>query len=129
MTGHGSQFNLKMEEAVLALLTQRNLEEAAKSVGIDVKTLTRWMKDPEFDASYRQAKREAFGQAVARLHQMSGAAVSTLGKVMIDPSTPASTKVRAADSIFNHTVKVIELEDLEARIAKLELAADAAENK
>jgi hypothetical protein len=52
-----------------------------------------------------EAKRATFSQAIARLHQMTSAAVSTLGKVMVDANTPASTKVRAADSILNHTIK------------------------
>jgi hypothetical protein len=43
---------------------------------------------------------------------------------MIDPSTPASVRVRAADSIFNHAAKAIEIEDIEARVAALERAAD-----
>src|SRR5215467_7545550 len=34
-----------------------------------------------------------------------------------------STKVRAADSILDHSAKAIELEDIEARVAKLEKAA------
>jgi hypothetical protein len=54
---------------------------------------------------------------------MSGAAALTLGKVMADPKTPPSTKVRAADSILNHTARAIELEDIEARVAELERAA------
>jgi len=124
MKGHGSKFGLKKEEAVLALLTPRNVEEAAKSVGVDATTLIRWMKVPEFDAAYREAKRTAFGQTMARLHQMSSAAASTLGKVMVDPSSPASTRIRAAESILNHTMKAVELEDLEARIAELERAAE-----
>ena len=49
--------------------------------------------------------------------------ISTLGKVMMDPATPPSTKVRAADSIWSHTVKAIELEEIEARLAALEEAA------
>ena len=56
---------------------------------------------------------------------MTGAAVSTLGKVMVDANTPASTKVRAADSILNHTIKAIENDEIEARLAELERAADA----
>ena len=32
------------------LLTHRNLEEAAHAVGIDPKTLLRWLQQPEFDA-------------------------------------------------------------------------------
>jgi hypothetical protein len=48
---------------------------------------------------------------------------STLGKVMLDPATPPSTKVRSADSILNHTIKAMETEDIEARLAALEQAA------
>lgn len=42
---------------------------------------------------------------------------------MMDPATPPSTKVRAADSIWSHTVKAIELEEIEALLAALEQAA------
>lgn len=77
---------------------------------------------PEFQTAYREAKRAAFSQSIARLHQMSSAAVSTLGKIMIDVNAPASTRVRAADSILNHTVKAIEIEDIVARVAALEEA-------
>jgi hypothetical protein len=39
---------------------------------------------------------------------------------MIDPATPASVRVRAAEAIFNHAAKAIEIEDIEARVAALE---------
>jgi hypothetical protein len=125
MTGHGSKFERKKEEAVAALLTHRNIEEAADAVGIAAKTLLRWMKEPEFESAYREARRAAFGQSVARLQQASGAAVTTLLKVMVDSNTPASTKVRAADSVLAHTAKAIELDDIEARLSQLERAAEA----
>jgi len=48
MKGHGSKFSRKMEEAVAALLTHRNHEEAARAVGIGTATLLRWQKEPEF---------------------------------------------------------------------------------
>jgi hypothetical protein len=44
---------------------------------------------------------------------------------MVDANTPASTKVRAADSILNHTIKAIENEEIEARVTELERAAEA----
>jgi len=62
---------------------------------------------------------------VARMTVGSTAAVSTLLKVMVDPSTPASTKVRAADSVLSHSAKAIEIEDIEARVSELERAAEA----
>jgi hypothetical protein len=123
MTGHGAKFGRKMEEAIAALLTQRNVEEAARATGIATQTLVRWLKVPEFQTAYREARRAEFGQATARLQQASGAAVSTLLKIMIDPASPASTRVRAADSILDHAKEAIELEDIEARVAELEVAA------
>ena len=78
------------------------------------------MKEPEFHAGYREARRVAFRQSVARLQQASSAAVSTLLKVMVDPATPPATKVRAADSVLGHSAKAIEIEDIEARVAALE---------
>jgi 4-amino-4-deoxy-L-arabinose transferase-like glycosyltransferase len=88
-------------------------------------TFLRWLKEPEFDTPYREARRAAFRQSVARLQQASGAAVTTLLKLMIDPAAPPSTKARAADSVLDHSAKAIELEDIEARVSELERAAEA----
>ena len=120
MGGHGTKQKRKLEEAVVAMLTQRNIEEAARSVGISTATLMRWQKLPEFQTAYREARRAAFGQAVARLQQGTSAAATTLLKTMIDPGTPASVRVRAAEAIFNHAAKAIEIEDIEARVSALE---------
>ena len=83
---------------------------------------------PEFQAAYLQARRQAFGQATARLQQACGAAVSTLLKVMIDQNAPAASRVRAADCVLGHAAKAIELEDIEARVAKLEHATEASKS-
>ena len=126
MKGHGAKFGRKQEEAIAALLTQRNIDEAAKAVGIATNTLLKWMKLPEFQTAYREARRAAFGQAVARLQQGTSAAATTLLKTMIDPATPASVRVRAAEAIFSHAAKAIEIEDIEARVSELERAAETA---
>jgi hypothetical protein len=42
---------------------------------------------------------------------------------MLDQTTPASVKVRAAECVMNHSSKAIEIEDIEARVGKLERAA------
>ena len=116
-------FDAPMEAVLLGTVLSDGLEEAAKVAGVTPRTLYRWQKEPEFDAAYRAAKRTAFGQAIARLHHLSSAAVSILGKVMMDPATPAATKVRAADSILARTAKAIETEEIEGRLAALEEAA------
>jgi transposase-like protein len=58
MKGHGAKFSRKKEEAVAALLTARNIEEAARVVGVATSTLLRWQKIPDFQDAYREAKRE-----------------------------------------------------------------------
>jgi len=129
MKGHGSKFSRKMEEAVAALLVHRNHEEEAKAVGIGSATLLRWQKEPEFQKAYREARRAAFGQAIARLQQMSGAAGATLGKMMVEQTAPPSTRVRAAECIINHAAKAIEIEDIDARVSELERATEAQKRK
>jgi DNA-binding transcriptional MerR regulator len=124
MTGHGAKFGRKMEEAIAALLIQRNLEEAAKSAGVSPKTLRRWQQVPEFAAAYRKARRDAFAQSVARLQQVSGAAVTTLQRLIVDPNTPAAVKARAAYYILTLSTKAIETEDILARLDELERAAE-----
>ena len=124
MKGHGTKFGQKMEQAVAAMLTQRNFEEAARAVKISPATLLRWQKLPEFQTAFREARRAAYGQAIARLQQGTSAAATTLLKTLIDPATPASVKVRAAEAIFNHAAKAIEIEDIEARVSALEQAAE-----
>ena len=113
------------EAAIAALLTARNIEEAAKSVGVAPNTLLNWMKVPEFQTEYREARRAAYSQAVARLQQGATAAATTLLKVMLDQGTPASVKVRAAECVMNHSSKAIEIEDVEFRVAELERAVES----
>ena len=54
------------------------------------------------------------------MQQASSAAVTTLLKIMVDPLAPHSTRVRAADSVLDHSAKAIEIEDIEARVSELE---------
>ena len=127
MKGHGSKFARKKDEVVAALLPQRNLEEAARVAGVGVATLMRWQKLPEFQDALRRARREALSQTIGRLQQGASAAATTLLKVMLDQNTPASTRVRAADSVMN-AMKTMELEDVLERLEQLERAADFSES-
>ena len=126
MIGHGAKFGHKVEQAIAALLSHRNVEEAARAVGISANTLLRWIKEPEFDAAYQDARRTAFSQSIARLQDASGAAVTTVLKIMLDTSAPAGTRLRAAEVVLERGAMAIEVEDLEARVAELERVTDSA---
>ena len=124
MTTHGTKFGRKWEQAIIALLTSRNVEEAAKSIGISHKTLLRWQKIPEFDHAFREAKTANFRQCIARLQQASGPAVTTLLKILVDPNAQLAVKARCAYYILDQTRKGMETEEIEARVSELEKATE-----
>ena len=121
--GHGSKYARKKEEAVAALLTQPTIEEAARAAGIGTQTLIRWMKVPDFQVAYREARHAAVSQSNAQLQQFCSAAAMTLFKIMMDPKAPASARLRAADHILDHANQALESEDNKVRFAALEQAA------
>ena len=110
----------KQEKAISALLSQPTIEAAAASLRINPATVHRWLQEPAFADAYRSARRDAVGQAVTRLQQVSGGAVAVLVQVMADKSTPAGTRVNAAKTVLEFSFRAVELEDLAERIAALE---------
>ena len=126
MLGHGAKFDQKMEQAIAALLSHRSIEDAAREVGVSANTLLRWMKEPEFQAACREARRTVFSHAIGRLQDAAGAAATTLLKIMVDLSTPAGTRLRAIEIVLEQAAKAGEMEDLDDRVARLEQAAGLA---
>jgi hypothetical protein len=125
MTGHGAKFARKQEEAIAALLSHRTIEDAAQAINVAPRTMLRWLQVPEFRNAYLKARREAVGQSIARMQQATGAATITVLKLMTDPNAPAAVRLRAAECVFTHAIKGIELEDIETRLTELERAAEA----
>ena len=124
MTGHGTKFGRKKEDAIAALLSNRNVEEAARAAGVGYKTLLRWLEIPEFQDAYRKARREGVQQAIARLQQAAGIASLTMLKMMADPNLPGAVRLRAAAYVVNYAIKGVEVDDFEARLEQLERSAD-----
>ena len=125
MATNGSKLKPKQEEAIVALMSHQSVDDAARAIKIGPRTLYRWLKEPDFDAAYLKARRDAYKQGLARLQKNVGAAISILFKVMADPATPAAVKVRAVECVLSHSNKAIEIEDIETRVVELERAADA----
>jgi hypothetical protein len=101
MAGHGTKYSRKKEAVIAALLEQRNVQEAVRAAGISKQTFYRWLKMPEFMEEYRRARKIVLEQAFARTQQNATLAVSVLMKLMVDSSTPASGRIRAALGLFN----------------------------
>src|SRR5580704_10488656 len=110
----------KKEAAIVALLTQRSIADAARTAGISERSLHRWLKDPDFQAACLEARRTAFSQSMGRLQSLSTTAVATLGLVMLDATAPAASRVRAADTVLTHATRSLEKDDVLIRLADVE---------
>src|SRR5215813_95705 len=99
--GHGEKLNRKQEQAIAALLSYPTIGEAARATGISESTLLRWLQQEEFQTHYRDARREAIGQAIANLQKASSEAVKTLQDVMKDTTAPAPARVSAAKIVLD----------------------------
>jgi hypothetical protein len=115
----------KQEEGIVALLNEPTVKKAAESIGVDERTVHRWLDQPEFSRRYRKARREAFAPAISLTQKYAPHAVQVLMKVMADPAAPYSAKVTAALGMLKFSRESIELDDLAARVEALEQTAAA----
>ena len=113
----------QQERAIIALLNEQTVGRAAAAAEVGQRTLYRWLKEPTFARAYRNARREAFGQAIALTQRYAPLAVNTLAQVMMDNNAPSSSKVAAATTILRFGREGIELDDLAARVEALEQSA------
>lgn len=104
--------------AIAFLLTEPTIAAAAEKAGVSEGTLIRWMKDPGFDAAYRQARRKVVERSIGRLQQASGEAVEALQRNLQCGAPPA--EIAAARAILDKAIQGLEISDLQAKVARLE---------
>ena len=119
--------NPRQERFLSALLTENSIADAAKLSNTAIRTAHRWLKEPPFQAAYRQARREGVAQATTRLQSVSADAVDALRAIVLSAESPAYSRVAAARVILDSALRAQELEDLSVRIETLELALTAHE--
>jgi hypothetical protein len=120
--GDGGDLSPTQEQAIIALLNEQTLGRAAAAAKVGQRTLFRWLRQPAFSRAYRQARRDAFGQAIALTQRYAPLAVNTLAQVMMDKAAPHHAKVSAATTLLRFGREGIELDDLAARVEALEKA-------
>ena len=115
----------KHEKLLAALLSAPTIQGAAKIAGVSESTALRFLKESEFAEAYRAARREVVSHAVTQLQSACGEAVATLREVASDGDAPASSRVSAARSILETSLRAVEIDDLAARVANLETLLEA----
>ncbi|QEL17448.1 helix-turn-helix domain-containing protein [Limnoglobus roseus] len=108
---------------IAELLSCGTVTDAAAKAGISRRTAQRWMRQPGFQARYRQAREDAVSAAVGLLHNSTSSAVQELAKILANDVTPPAVKVQAANAVLGWAAKFGELLDVRARLAALERKA------
>ena len=91
----------KQQIALVALVSEPTVRDAAPVCGLSEATLFRYRRDPAFREAYREARRDALAAARRSLEDLAETASQTLKAVMQDPKAPASARVAAARSVWN----------------------------
>ena len=119
----GGDKTSRKEQVVIALLSCANVEDAAKVSGVSVTSIWRWMReDTDFQALYRQAKKDCIDQAISRLSASCSVAVTTLVEIAVNSELAPSARVSACRAILDNSTKGIEAEVLLQKVEELENA-------
>ena len=106
--------------AIAAMLSARDVRDAAKQCGVSERTMHRYLADVNFQAALRQATSDALTQTVRRLSVLSTLAVGVLAKEMSNTRSSPNARIKAACAILSHVLPFTENVDLSERIAALE---------
>jgi DNA-binding transcriptional MerR regulator len=120
MAREKDKLTIKQERAVCCLLESRTLSEAAKKAGIGERTLYGWLRSPLFVEAYRRARRQIFSQNMTRLQRLSSGAVDLLSDVLTDDNERGSVRVTASKTVLENSLKILEIEDNQERLDRLE---------
>lgn len=97
--GHGAKSHAVRERAVLALLSERTLTDAADKAQVGERTLRRWMaEDAEFQAEYKAARDAVYQAGITRVQALTAKAVDALEDLLTLKDAP-SARLGAARTI------------------------------
>ncbi len=123
------RINKKQHLVISALITERTMEDAARKAGIGKTTIFRWLQDEAFQNAYRQARSEIVRHAITQAQNACSEAITVLKEIMSSKEAPASTRVSAAKVVLETSIKAVELEDIIARIEKIETHLNSKDQK
>lgn len=108
------------EKMILAILSNKDLLTASKTLGISVQSIYNRLRKPEFRQRLQQERQGKFDVANSKLTDKMSAAIETLSDVMQDVNISARTRIRAAQILLDITLKVTEQADIIQRLDSLE---------
>jgi DNA-binding MurR/RpiR family transcriptional regulator len=125
--GHGEKLTRKAEQAIAALLEHPTIAEAARACGVSERSLWRWLQRPDFQKRYREAQRAIVDGAIGELQAATVEAVKTLRRNLNCGNAFAENS--AAQAVLTHSLKALEMQELQERIERLEARIEEQDKK
>lgn len=110
----------RQQRALQALLEAPDKRTAARLANIGERTLRTYLGDPVFTAELQRLQAEQIADAAQRGRQSMTGAMDALRAVMDDESQNGQTRVQAARSILEYSLKLDERENILKRLDELE---------
>lgn len=114
---------LRQRQAIAALLTDGDVSKAATAAGVSRQTMYRWQRDGAFVAALRAAEGDAWRGLARRMAGLGDAAANALRDALAEDQ-PIAVRLRAVALLTERGPALLEMVDLEARIAALEAAVE-----
>lgn len=108
------------ERMIFAILSNKDILTASKTLGISVQSIYNRLRKPEFRQRLQQERQGKFEVANSKLTDSMGKAISTLVEILEDANVSAGVRIRAAQIVLDITLKVTEQADIIQRLDSLE---------
>lgn len=118
----------KQDAAIASLLSEPTVDKAADAVGVNRRTLYRWLDEPAFIAAFQKARRQTFTHAVSMAQKYAPMALNNLAMIANDKAAPHSARVSASKAVLDFGRESLELDDLAERVNRLEHATDRSDS-
>ena len=119
--GHGAKSAAVRERAILALLSDRTLGQAAAKAEVNERTLRRWLSEDEaFQAAYAAARQTTFQAGINRAQVLTVKAIDTLDELLDEKKHPhvrlGAARTVAELGLHQHDAETIlkKLDEIEA---------------
>ena len=118
--GHGAKSEAVRERAIVALLSEKTVADAAVKAGVNEKTLRRWLSDDEaFQAEYAAARDAAYQAGIHRAQALTGRAMDTLEQLLDDEKHP-NVRLVAARTVAEIGIHQHDSETIMRKLGEIE---------
>lgn len=108
------------ERMIFAILSNKDILTASKTLGISVQSIYNRLRKPEFRQRLQQERQGKFEVANSKLTDNMGRAVDVLVEILEDANVSAGVRIRASQILLDITLKVTEQANIIQRLDSLE---------